>query len=164
MLACQRRRRYLFARAWLLTPPGWSACHEAGACADPTAPTRRGVHRVLVAHVSLDRDRFPAALADELNRADQVLGSGSAVGNAWQRIRDIDGRDPSACSGQQGVCALPWPRVAPVISTTFPASALSRNVRRVDETLVSSAWVQTRFLQENRALEWRWQNRSGPGG
>jgi hypothetical protein len=109
MLACQRRRRYLFARAWLLTPPGWSACHDAGACADDVDAAEgrerrrgRGVHRVLVAHVSLDRDRFPAALADELNRADQVLGSGSAVGNAWQRIRDIDGRDPGACSGQPG--------------------------------------------------------------
>jgi hypothetical protein len=34
----------------------------------------------------------------------------------------------------------------------------------VDEMLVLLAWVQTRFLQENRVWEWRWQNRSGPGG
>jgi hypothetical protein len=54
----------------------------------------------LVVHVSLDRDRFPTALADELNRADQVLGGGSAVGNAWQRVGNIDGRDPGACSGE----------------------------------------------------------------
>jgi hypothetical protein len=34
----------------------------------------------------------------------------------------------------------------------------------LDGTLVRPEWVQTRFLQENRVWEWRWQNRSGPGG